>query len=82
MILIWRFGKFGFNRQIFMSANTDYSQTIPFMSVFINPMFAKLNAHQFPLHSNLPNLMFAKCTAYMVHNSYMENESWLIAFLN
>ena len=43
----------------FMSANSDYNQTIPFMSVFINPIcqtkcppicitfqFAKLNVHQ------------------------------------
>ena len=44
-----------------MSANTDYSQTIPFMS------FAELNAHQFALHFNSPNLMFAKCTAYTVY---------------
>ena len=38
----------------FTSENTDYSQMIPFMSVLLT-LFAKLNAHQFALHSNSPN---------------------------
>ena len=49
----------------FMSTNTDYSQTIPFMSVFINPI-PQTKCSPITLHSNSPNLMLAKCTAYTV----------------
>ena len=45
----------------FMSANTDNNS-------FLLTLFAKLNAGQFALHSNSPNLMFAKCTAYIVYD--------------
>ena len=56
----------------FMSTNTDYSQTIPFMSVFINPIhqtksppicitfqFAKLNVRQ----------MYCVYVSYHVHEA-------------
>ena len=31
-------------------------------------LIAKLNVHQFAFDSNLPDLMFAKCTAYTVYD--------------
>ena len=34
-------------------------------------LFAKLNVHQFALHSTLPYLMFAKYTVCTAHTLYM-----------
>ena len=64
VIVIWWFGDFGLITKFFMSTNNDNNQTIPFMST----LFAKLNARQFALHSNLSNSNV--CQMYHVRIQY------------
>ena len=66
VILIWRVGEFGFNRQILCPPTLIIVKRF-LLYQFLLTLFTKLHARQFALQSNSPNLMFAKCTAYMVY---------------
>ena len=69
-LVVWRFRNRSPN---LMYANTNHSHVyyeyyIVRKSTLNIALFAKLkNFHQFALHSNSPNLIFAKCNMYTVY---------------
>ena len=61
--MVWQFGIQLLN---LMYANWCVLWVLVRESTLYIALISKLNLRQFTLHSNLPNLMFAKYTAYMV----------------